>query len=113
MLLLDRRKRLVIIDQAQAGPIELTEGEALILACLMAQPNEVLTCRQLAHAALDYDMAEIEAQSVVRPYIFRLRQKFETIPLTADFIHTVRGRGYLLALPSTMSPSSTQKFNPE
>jgi DNA-binding response OmpR family regulator len=99
-LLLDRRKRLVIIDQALSGPIELTEGEALILAGLMTQPDEVLTCRQLARAAWDYDLIESEAQSVVRPYIFRLRQKFEA-PLSAHLIHTLRGRGYLLATPST------------
>ncbi len=98
-LTLDRRKRLVIIEQALASPIELTEGEALILAGLMAQPDEVLTCRQLARAAWDYDMIELEAQSTVRPYIFRLRHKFEATSLTAGLIHTVRGRGYLLATP--------------
>jgi DNA-binding response OmpR family regulator len=100
-LLLDRRKRLVIIDQALPGMIELTEGEALILAGLMTQPNEVLTCRQLARAAWDYDLIESDAQSVVRPYIFRLRQKFEATPITADLIHTLRGQGYLLATPPT------------
>ena len=102
-LLLDCRKRLVVIEQTRFGPLELTEGEALILAGLMAQPDEVLTCRQLARAAWDYDTIESEAQSVVRPYIFRLRQKFDATPLTARLIHTVRGRGYLLAMPPTVS----------
>jgi DNA-binding response OmpR family regulator len=98
-LMLDRRKRLVIIEQMLAEPIELTEGEALILAGLLTQPDEVLTCRQLARAAWDYDLIESEAQSVVRPYIFRLRRKFNALPLTANLIRTVRGRGYLLATP--------------
>jgi DNA-binding response OmpR family regulator len=105
-LLLDRRKRLVIIEQALPGTIELTEGEALILAGLMTQPDEVLTCRQLARAAWDYDLIESEAQSVVRPYIFRLRHKFETAPITADLIHTLRGRGYLLVTPPIAPPET-------
>ncbi len=93
-LALDPEKRLVVIDER---PIELTEGEITILTLLMKQPDQVLSCRDLTQAAWHYDLEEWEAQALVRPYIFRLRQKIEATPGDPKFIRTVRGRGYLLA----------------
>jgi DNA-binding response OmpR family regulator len=77
--------------------VELTDGEVMILAVLMSQPDQVLTCRQLVRATWRYEMEEREAQSLVRPYIFRLRHKIEADAERPQLIKTVRGRGYLFA----------------
>jgi len=97
-LVLDQEKRLLCIDGSPLREIELTEGEATILTLLMKQPDQVLSCREITRAAWNYDLEEWEAQALVRPYIFRLRQKIEAAPSEPQWIRTVRGRGYLLTL---------------
>jgi DNA-binding response OmpR family regulator len=96
-LTLDQEKRLLSIEDT-GRLIELTEGEATILALFMEKSDRVLSCREIAHAAWSYELEEWEAQALVRPYIFRLRQKVEPAPSEPKIIRTVRGRGYLLAV---------------
>ena len=96
-LTLDRVKRLVITSGAQPHTINLTEGEAAIMIQFMEQPDQVLSCRQLARSTWEYDLDEHAAQSLIHPYIFRLRRKIETDPNHPQLICTLRGRGYLLA----------------
>ncbi len=96
-LILDRVKRLVTFENDLTRVIALTEGEAQILECLMDVVGQPLTCRHIARRVWNYDISEIEAESLVRPYIFRLRQKIERNPQQPALIQTVRGRGYLLA----------------
>jgi DNA-binding response OmpR family regulator len=94
---LDYQTRLVSVAGDPPRQAELTEGEMAVLSSLMAYPDQVFSCRQLAHMALEYDLDEIPAQSVIRPYIFRLRQKIETNPKQPQLIRTVRGRGYMFS----------------
>jgi DNA-binding response OmpR family regulator len=94
---LDLETRRLSVDGNPARDIELTEGEGTILTLLLKQPDQVLSCREIARAAWNYDLEEWEAQALVRPYIFRLRQKIEITSGEPQFIRTVRGRGYLLA----------------
>jgi len=75
-----------------AGPIRLTGGEVALLAALAARPNEVLSREDLA-AALGMDAASERAIDV---QVTRLRRKIETDPREPRFLHTVRGRGYVL-----------------
>jgi DNA-binding response OmpR family regulator len=96
---LDRSKRLLIMSEEPSRIIELSKGEALVLALLMECPDQVLSCRQLVHTAWGYELDERESQSVVRPYIFRLRQKIEIDPEHPHVIQTVRGSGYLFQAP--------------
>lgn len=96
-LSLDQEKRLLSIDGTNIV-VELTEGEATVLGLFMEKPDQVLSCREITRAAWNHELEEWEAQALVRPYIFRLRQKFEAIPSEPKFIRTVRGRGYLLAI---------------
>jgi DNA-binding response OmpR family regulator len=96
-LTLDRVKRLVITSGVQPRTINLTEGEAAIMIQFMEQPDQVLSCRQLARSTWEYDLDEHEAQSLIHPYIFRLRRKIETDPNHPQLICTIRSRGYLLA----------------
>ncbi|MDX1521263.1 MAG: response regulator transcription factor [Anaerolineae bacterium] len=94
-LTLDRKKRLMtILDENPARMIELTKGEAAVLSTLMTHPNQVLSCRQLVEMALGYPIAESDAESVIRPYIFRLRRKLEPSPRKPCMICTVRRQGY-------------------
>lgn len=93
-LRLDDANRVVYLDETNES-IPLTEGEAAVLRVFLNTPRQVLACRDLARLAWEYDLEEIEAQTLIRPYIFRLRQKLESDPNQPNRIRTVRGRGYL------------------
>ena len=96
-LQLDQEKRLLMIDESPSREAALTDGEATVLTLLMKEPDRVLSCREITRAAWNYELEEWEAQALVRPYIFRLRQKVEPTPSDPQLIRTVRGKGYLLA----------------
>jgi len=74
------------------GPLRLTGGEAALLSALAAKPNEVLSREEIA-AALGMDDAGERAIDV---QVTRLRRKVEVDPREPRFVHTVRGRGYVL-----------------
>ncbi len=74
------------------GPLRLTGGEAALLSALAAKPNEVLSREEIA-AALGMDDAGERAIDV---QVTRLRRKVEADPREPRFLHTVRGRGYVL-----------------
>jgi len=95
-LTLDRQKRLLTIGDTSLQTIELTAGETAVLASLMAHPGQVLSCRELTQAAWGYEVNLEKAESLIRPYILRLRRKIETTPKRPRLIRTVRKRGYLL-----------------
>ncbi|MBW4093747.1 MAG: response regulator transcription factor [Proteobacteria bacterium] len=75
-----------------AGPVRLTGGEAALLAAFARQPNDVLS-RETIAAALGTDEAGERAIDV---QVTRLRRKIEPDPREPRFLHTVRGRGYVL-----------------
>ncbi len=75
-----------------AGPVRLTGGEAALLTVLARKPNEVLSREDIA-AALGGDEAGERAIDV---QVTRLRRKIEVDPKEPRFLHTVRGRGYIL-----------------
>ena len=74
------------------GAVHLTGGESALLAALAARPNEVLTREDIA-AALGMDETGERAIDV---QVTRLRRKIEADPREPRFLHTVRGRGYVL-----------------
>jgi two-component system phosphate regulon response regulator OmpR len=74
------------------GPMHLTGGESALLAALAARPNEVLTREDIV-AALGMDETGERAIDV---QVTRLRRKIEADPREPRFLHTVRGRGYVL-----------------
>jgi two-component system, OmpR family, phosphate regulon response regulator OmpR len=78
--------------RAPDGAIRLTGGEAALLAALSQRPNEVLSREELA-ARLGMDETGERAIDV---QVTRLRRKIETDPREPRFLHTVRGRGYVL-----------------
>ena len=72
--------------------IHLTGGEAALLALLARTPGDVLSREAIAQA-LGMDEAGERAIDV---QVTRLRRKIETDPREPRFLHTVRGRGYVL-----------------
>ena len=75
-----------------AGPIRLTGGEAALLTALANRPGEILSRDEIA-VALGTDEAGERAVDV---QVTRLRRKIESDPREPRFLHTVRGRGYVL-----------------
>jgi len=74
------------------GPIRLTGGEAALLTALANRPGEILSREDIA-AALGTDETGERAVDV---QVTRLRRKIEADPREPRFLHTVRGRGYVL-----------------
>jgi two-component system phosphate regulon response regulator OmpR len=74
------------------GPIHLTGGEAALLGALASHPNEVFSREDIV-AELGMDETGERAIDV---QVTRLRRKIEIDPREPRFIHTVRGRGYVL-----------------
>jgi two-component system phosphate regulon response regulator OmpR len=74
------------------GPVRLTGGESALLTALARKPNEVLSREDIAEA-LGMDDAGERAVDV---QVVRLRRKIEADPREPRFLHTVRGRGYIL-----------------
>ncbi len=76
----------------QEGVVHLTGGEVALLTLLARAPGEVLSREAIAQA-LGMDEAGERAIDV---QVTRLRRKLEVDPREPRFLHTVRGRGYVL-----------------
>jgi two-component system phosphate regulon response regulator OmpR len=74
------------------GPIRLTGGEAALLTALARKPHEVLSREDIAEALGMDDSGE----RAIDVQVVRLRRKIEVDPREPRFLHTVRGRGYIL-----------------
>jgi two-component system, OmpR family, phosphate regulon response regulator OmpR len=74
------------------GPIRLTGGEAALLTALASKCNEVLSREDIAEALGMDDSGE----RAIDVQVVRLRRKIEADPREPRFLHTVRGRGYIL-----------------
>jgi two-component system phosphate regulon response regulator OmpR len=70
----------------------LTGAELSLLLAFAAKPHEILTREYLA-GALEMDEASERAIDV---QVTRLRRKIEPDPREPRFLHTVRGKGYVL-----------------
>jgi len=74
------------------GVVHLTGSEAALLQTLARKPGEVLS-REWIVETLGMDEAGERAIDV---HVTRLRRKIEADPREPRFLHTVRGRGYVL-----------------
>jgi len=90
------RREVQIADRSEPSVIHLTEGESDVLAKLMAKPGQAISCQELARSLIAPDMERWNAESVVRPIVFRLRKKFATLSGQPHLIRAVRGSGYML-----------------
>jgi len=72
-------------------PVRLTTTEVALLTALARQPGDVMSREDLAERCrLSGQDRTIDVQ------VTRLRRKIESDPRTPQFLHTVRGRGYVL-----------------
>ena len=71
--------------------INLTSGEAKLLGILASVPGEVFSREELNNR-LDLNSGE----RAIDVQINRLRQKIELDPKSPRYLHTVRGKGYVL-----------------
>ena len=76
-------------------PIDLTPTEFDVLFCLMHSGGQVLSCQELVRQAQGYELDERDARYLIRPHITRLRQKLVVEPGAPEYVHNVRGIGYL------------------
>ena len=74
------------------GAVHLTGGEVALLTVLARKPGEIFSREELARV-LDMDETGERAIDV---QVTRLRRKIEPDPREPRFLHTVRGRGYVL-----------------
>lgn len=74
------------------GAVHLTGGEAALLGVLTSQPGTVLSREAIARAL---EMDEI-GERAVDVQVTRLRRRIEPDPKEPRFLHTVRGKGYVL-----------------
>lgn len=96
-LRLDRAYCTLVMMGSKGHTVKLTRGETAVLACLMTQPHHAFSCEQIVRTAWGEIVDRHQAESIVRPYILRLRQKIEPDPAKPILIRTVRQVGYLLA----------------
>lgn len=92
---LNRARREVKIMGEETCYVELTDSETAVLAVFMDNTGEVLSNQELAFEAWADRLDGSHAANIIRPIIFRLRQKLEEDPSVPRFIRTVRGAGYV------------------
>jgi DNA-binding response OmpR family regulator len=78
-------------------PVLLTPTELRLLECLMRNPGITMGRETLLERTWGYDL--IEDSNRVEVYIRRLRKKIERHPDMPEYLHTVRGVGYVFRLP--------------
>ncbi len=81
-------------------PIDLTTKEFALLEYLMRHPNQVLTRTMIAEHVWNYDFDN--ATNVIDVHVRNLRRKIDD-PFPARLIQTVRGAGYRIAAPRSIS----------
>lgn len=77
-------------------PVNLTATEFRLLRLLLMNPRRVLSKMQILEHVWDYDFGG--DGNIVETYVSYLRKKIDTVE--PQLLHTVRGAGYVLRLPS-------------
>ena len=80
-----------------AGQIDMAKSEFDVLEVFLTRPNRLLTRAALSEAIGIAE--EPETSRAVDIRVMRLRKKIEPDPANPRFLRTVRGEGYIFALP--------------
>lgn len=75
--------------------VELTPTEGKLLAIFLENKGRVLTHQEAVFLVQGYEAQGAEAAEILRPMISRLRSKLANFPGMEDWVHSVRGTGYL------------------
>ncbi len=93
-IIIDLQKHIVTMGDES---LDLTPTELRLLSTLIANSDQVLSCRELVYQVQNYETDEREARSIIRVYVRRLRQKIEPEPSSPRYILNVRGAGYMFS----------------
>ncbi len=93
-IIIDLQKHIVTMD---GRALDLTPTELRLLSTLIANADQVMSCRELVYQVQNYETDEREARSIIRVYIRRLRKKIEPDPSSPRYILNVRGAGYMFS----------------
>ncbi len=75
-------------------PLSLTSTEFALLAMLAREPGTVVSCAELVQQIHGYEAPEPYARDLIKPHVYRLRQKIEADESCPQHLLNVRGRGY-------------------
>jgi DNA-binding response OmpR family regulator len=70
-----------------------------LLLTLIRRAGEAIDCQELLRVVWGYDANESEARELVKVHIRQIRRRLALDPEKHHYIHSVRGFGYLVALP--------------
>ena len=90
-----RRKRAGLGDRWVALP----PIQYRLLLTLAESPGQVIDCQELLRLVWGYEAGETEARELVKVHIRQIRRRLGMDPEKHHYIHSVRGFGYMLALP--------------
>ena len=76
--------------------VHLTPTEFRMFAALARRPGQVIAPSELMRQAQGYEVAEHEAQEIVKVHVRHLRHKIEPQVDRPRYVLTVRGMGYML-----------------
>ena len=95
-LRIDTRKRRATLGERW---VTLPPIQYRLLLALTQHAGEVVDCQELLRLVWGYDAAEAEARELVKVHIRQIRRRLGFDPETHNYIHSVRGFGYMLAPP--------------
>jgi DNA-binding response OmpR family regulator len=79
--------------------VSLTPTEGKLMKTLLDNRGRVLSHKELVFLVQGYETTDLEAPEVLRPIVSRLRRKLALFPAGDEWIHNVRGTGYVLEYP--------------
>lgn len=94
-LRLDPARREFELAGRDGRRVSLTASESAVIAVFIDRAGEVLSNQDLVFEAWGDKLDRAHAAGIMRPLIFRLRQKLEEEPSAPRLIRTVRGVGYV------------------
>jgi len=75
--------------------VPLTQGDLELLFVFLNNPRQILSFKDIMLTKDNVDLPAKEAQSKLRPMIYRLRLRLSHIPGAEEWIESVRGTGYI------------------
>ena len=82
---------------SEGRTIRLTEKECMLIKLLVERKNQVVSREEILERVWGYRFST--SSRTIDNFIVRLRRYFEDDPKDPQFIHSVRGVGYLVAAP--------------
>lgn len=79
--------------------VQLPPVQYQLLVTLAHTPNQVISFRDLLRQVWGYDGSKAEAQELVKAHVRLIRRKMGWNPRSGEYLRSIRGFGYMLAVP--------------